>query len=177
MNTQGTVILSSSGEGAGPLINMFGATEASPEPGTAFFADNQAAGFTHFVEWQTLNDVTVGSINLFAHGDGSPREGFREFSEFRLFWFNPGTNSFNLLTTITPSSNPNMEHEFSATFGQVTTDRFRAEFDQFASGAGPAPRVLELDAFAIPEPSTAAYVALCGGLFATIRYRRRSRVT
>src|SRR5207247_1374126 len=84
---QGTIITASSGQGAGTLEDMFGATLASPEPGTAFFLDNQPAGFVHFVEWQTPAPVLVTNFNLISYHTAT-NDLARAFSQFNLYGFN-----------------------------------------------------------------------------------------
>lgn len=68
---------------------------------------------------------------------------------------NPTTHALDLVDTFSPEATDYYE-TFSRTFAAVTGDRFRAEFIQTASadnGYVQGPRILELDAVAVPEPS------------------------
>src|SRR4051812_6286569 len=66
--SQGTVITADSGAIPGYSIqSMFGGFSLID---WAYFSDAQPPGFVHFVEWETLGDVTVGRIQLYALGDG-----------------------------------------------------------------------------------------------------------
>ncbi len=70
---------------------MFGAVH----PGTAeayneLFPDGKAAGYTHWIEWQTLSEITLKSFNLVAGHDCDSKYSKgtilkRGFSEFELF--------------------------------------------------------------------------------------------
>jgi hypothetical protein len=112
--------------------------------GPLVFADGQAAGFKHFIEWQTPGTVEITGARLFATDDG-PASAARGFSELRLFGRLGATDPFILLATFRPASNPyfgglNAEVEVASFIGT----QFRAEFDAAVAGSGP--RLTELDA-------------------------------
>ncbi len=142
---QGSLILDSSGQGPGDLRNIFGGNFSSPEPGRAFFRDDRAAGFTHFVEWQSASEIILNGYHLLAADDPN---GNRGFTVFRLFVFDSDLDSFQLVSTLTPASNPypNNVVNVSRTFSPVVAQVFRAEFDQFAPAPFSGPRIIELDA-------------------------------
>ena len=155
--SRGAVITSSTGFLSGSDTegeNIFGGTFSTPEEGTAFFRDDQAAGFVHAVEWETTGDLTVGSFVLTAAHDGNSLS--RSFNLFRLLGFNTTSNEFDLLYEFEPS----IPYGGGATLNNlmacanlpvVTTNRFRAEFVQHHGGGFPGPRVYELDAFSTPK--------------------------
>jgi hypothetical protein len=62
--------------------NMFSGSHGSPDRAT-IFEDGQRAGFEHWVEWKTRNEVTLKSVGLFAAHD--PNRLRRSFSAFKLF--------------------------------------------------------------------------------------------
>lgn len=148
------------------LPNMFGSDIAvvSPfsglpwpgESGAAFFAEDQPAGFVHWIEWSTPAEVQLMGYNLAANASNfGGYDGTRGFSEFRLYIRNETTLGYDLVDSFSPST-PNYYETFSRTFAPVAGREFRAEFVQYApaeSGA-PGPRIRELDAIAVPEPST-----------------------
>ena len=172
---QGASVLSSSGEGASSLANMFGGTFSSPESGIAFFRDDRAAGFTHFVEWQSAEVITLTGYHLSAYDDNAINEGDRGFTAFRLFAFDTGISSFQLVDTFIPASNPYPGNtiDIARTLAPVTAQIFRAEFDQFAAGSFPGPRVRELDAIITTVPVPAAVWLFASGLIGLVGIRRR----
>jgi hypothetical protein len=127
---------------------------SSPEAGTAFFRDDQPAGFVHTVDWETTGDVTVASFVLNAAHDHNSLN--RSFDLFRLLGFNTSSSEFDLLYEFNPSipygGGPTLNNlTVCANVPPVTTNRFRAEFVQHQSGGFPGPRVYELDAFTTPK--------------------------
>ncbi len=183
--SQGTVVTSSSGVLAGSNArDMFGASSGGVESGNTLFADFRSQGFTHFVEWQTPEPITLRSFVLFAaHDGGIPSFVFRGFTEFRLKAFNDSTSAFDiLLATFNPSSPYDPPTGALLTLGMnvppTTTSRFRAEFDQAATPSNRAgPRILELDGYStvIPEPTTLAMTLLGLGMLAAASVRSRIR--
>jgi hypothetical protein len=175
---QGATLLSSSGASLGDLRNMFGGMFSSPEPGTAFFRDDQAAGFTHFVEWQSAGTILLTGYNLVAQDDSCCSVGDRGFTQFRLYAFDEGTMSFDLVDTFTPASNPYPGNTVDVTrgFAGVVAQRFRGEFDQFAPNQFPGPRIIELDAIAqavsVPGPAAAGLLAAAAAI-GVVRRRLR----
>jgi len=155
------------------------------------FKDFLPGGTVHSLEWQTAAPVTIRSFALFAKHDGPPNGSLdRAFTEFRLFAFDPITNSFdNLLYDFSPNipysgtpTPPGAILELSgnnlslaASVTATTAQRFRAEFVQTSSQL--APRIIELDGFATPVPEPAAgWLALLAVLGVAIA-RRRLTVT
>jgi len=152
---QGASIISSSGVGSGALENMFGGNAPqypSAEFGTAFFQDTQGTGFTHFVEWQSAAPITLTGYRLQAIDEPGVVccfPGGRGFTAFRLFAFDVGTGSFQLVDTYVPASNPYPDNRVDTTRTlsvPVVAQIFRAEFDQYLGGSFAGPRILELDA-------------------------------
>ncbi len=152
---QGASIISSSGVGSGALENMFGGNAPqypSAEFGRAFFQDNQGSGFTHFVEWQSAAPITLTGYRLQAIDEPGVVccfPGGRGFTAFRLFAFDAGTGSFQLVDTYVPASNPYPDNRVDTTRTlsvPVVAQIFRAEFDQYLGGSFAGPRILELDA-------------------------------
>lgn len=191
-SSNGTIIINSSGQSFdglgnpnGNLLNMFGTNLNVPltgELGTAFFRDDQPAGFTHFVEWRTTAPVLVDGFNLYTVDDADMASGDRGFTEFRLFYLD-ASSSFVRIASFRPPANPYPNHVINRTqrFTQIVAQTFRAEFDQFSSRAthDPGVRVIELDALTptastIPEPTSMSIFAVLslGGLTLS----RRSRV-
>jgi hypothetical protein len=147
------------------------------EAGAAFFAEDLPSGTIHWLEWTTPSPVTVVGYNLFANSDNNPSyPGARGFSNFRLLVQNPTTLSYDLVDSFATGS---LDYDlvFSRNFAPVTGDHFRAEFTQTASadnGYVQGPRVRELDAIAVPEPTTT--VAVTGLMLACVAaYRRYPR--
>jgi hypothetical protein len=173
--SQGAVLVASSGAGACDLRNMFGGQFTCVEPGVVFFRDDQPAGFTHFVEWDSASVISISGYQLVAADDSCCTAGDRGFTEFRLFVFDPISTSFQLVDTFNPASNPYPGNlvDVTRSFASVSAQRFRAEFDQFASGGFPGPRIVELDAVVAPEPSSGLMCAL--GASALGLFRRSSR--
>jgi hypothetical protein len=162
-----------------PVVNPFNGQPWPGEAGMGFFAEDQPIAFVHWMEWTTPSPVTVVGYNLFANSDNNPTyPGARAFSTFRLFSQNPTTHAYDLIDVFSPTT-LDYSAVFSRTFGPVTGDRFRAEFVQTASennGYVQGPRIQELDAIAVPEPTDAAMViaaALVGGALVS-RVRRNS---
>jgi hypothetical protein len=79
---QGNAITASTAQGAGDLRNMFGGIYASAEAGTAFFSDQQSAGFVHFVEFERPTAIDLTGYRLVLGDDTgraiavSPPSGF-----------------------------------------------------------------------------------------------------
>jgi hypothetical protein len=147
--------------------DMFGGLfgDYLPETGDVVFAENQPAGFVHFVEWSTLAPVTIGSFNLHARADGDPTYQ-REIGRFRLLAKSAGSSTFDLvLFDVTPSRphtylDPSTHLFIHGDLSPITAQSFRAEFFDVGGTPFGGPRVIELDAFAVPEPSVVALVAV-----------------
>ncbi|HEY9175459.1 MAG TPA: hypothetical protein VI136_24505 [Verrucomicrobiae bacterium] len=178
--SQGTVVVNRSGghwlaEGGGmDPRNMFGGQYGSYVEGVFgnwVFADGMSPGFLHFVEWRTATPVTLNFFNLYAAGDGEPNPiGKREFASFTLKAKSEGSSTYDLtLFSFTPTHWYTFVNSadyllVSAEIAPITAQDFRAEFENLAGVLEAGPRVMELDAFLIPEPSASGLIAV--GLFA-----------
>lgn len=149
---RGTVVTASSGAGAGPLENMFGAQLFSVEPGNALFSDGRPAGATHFVEWRTARPIRLRAFHLQAMDDGGL--GARGVRLFTLLARDSFTGEWLPLHRSAPLSNPYpADPSTGASVFDLTADvtptvasEFRAEFVQ-APNTLLAPRIVELDGF------------------------------
>jgi len=147
---QGSAIATSSGFGAGVGENMFGAEGSSAEPGTAFFADGNPAGFTAFVEWTTPEPMTIRSFLLWAAHDGNTQQ--RSFTDFRLYAV-ADDDTTTLLHEFTPElpygggEDGNVLRLCDDIVSPVESARYRAEFDQNGGFTFPGTRVFELDGY------------------------------
>jgi hypothetical protein len=148
-----------------PLISsesdpgIFGGDDTGTTPVTTIFADGQAAGFVHFVEWRTPTAVSIDHIKLYAAGDGAVYSNGREFGRFTLKVKSPGSAVFDTTVTNFIPTHPytSLGEKFlvlDATFAAVTAREFRAEFEQInlRSDGWNAPRVIELDGFGAVSP-------------------------
>ena len=175
---------------------MFGGYNTSYiEPSNTIFADYQAAGTTHWIEWQSLNAMTLRSFNLVASHDGAGNINKRGFTEFRLFArSNPGDSWTSVYTYATDPDNDSnygggttYTNTWALELGvdlssAITAQYFRAEFDQAGSPSNASgPRILELDGYdtfldgttPVPEPAT---MLLFGtGLAGLAGFRTRKR--
>jgi uncharacterized repeat protein (TIGR01451 family) len=161
--SQGATVTTSSGmHGASSITNMFGGS-GGVEPLNTIFRDDQAAGFTHFVEWSAASPIALTGYRLFTYDDGAANVGDRGFTSFRLYGRTSPTAPYQLLDQYIPSSNPSPTP--SVTIGverlitSFTGQDFRAEFVQYANNSFPGVRVVELDAIATAAP-VAADIAL-----------------
>ncbi|MCL4179684.1 MAG: hypothetical protein KJ072_18290 [Verrucomicrobia bacterium] len=153
--SNGTAVTLASSVTAGfDTRDIFGGVYSGPAPGQCVFADGQAPGFVHFLEWRTAVPVEVGKMVLHASGDGIPFENQREFARFVLKAKLPGASAFEqVLIDYTPTHpysflEPTAGLVLSNTIAPVTAQDFRAEFTQFDTGSGfDGPRIKELDAF------------------------------
>jgi hypothetical protein len=133
------------------IYGMFGGFTQFPESDWTYFADNQATGTVHSVEWTTANPVTVRSLRLFAHGDSFLNNG-REFDKLTLKAKSPGSPTFNVVVATFTPGHPytflDNELILDTEVTPVTAGAFRAEFLQYTAGFGfDGPRIVELDAF------------------------------
>lgn len=154
----------------------------------AYFPGGKPQGFTHFIEFQTLNPVTIRSFSLYAGDDRSSGNALRRaFSNFALYGWNGSsyTQLFNQPVTL-----PYVNQQavvgalvFWEDIPEFTSNKWRAEFTQPAAYQGTlyGPRVIELDGYANainppPPPSSvplpaAALMAIPGA--ALVGYIRR----
>lgn len=152
--SQGTVVTGHSGvHSATQITDMFGTAnnQTSEDRTAAVFQDGEQAGFTHFVEWQTAEAVTIRSFNLIARHDGAGSGNRRAFNEFRLYGYDPDQEQFVLLHTLSlsvPYGDGSLGNEFfqwTNLDNEFSGDRFRAEFDQAGDMLNDGPRIVELD--------------------------------
>ena len=154
------------------IEDMFGGT------GNTIFADVNADGFVHYVEWETPNSVTLQRFNLLAAHDGGTSN--RIFKEFNLF-YGDGLGSWTKIYNwslqegqTTYGGNPNNLLELEITINPVIAKYFKAEFDQ-AGIRGP--RIVELDGYGVtgaPVPVPGAVWLLGTGLISLAGIRRRN---
>lgn len=160
-----------------PVLSVVNGQPWPGEQGAGFFGEDNPAGFTHWLEWTTPAPVTIGGYNLFANSDENPSyPGARGFSSFRLLVENSTTHVYELVDTFSPGTT-DYYGTFSRSFAPVTGDRFRAEFIQTATpdnGYVQGPRIRELDAVAVPEPSSIIGLAACAlACFSVLKSRCR----
>jgi hypothetical protein len=139
----GSMVTSSAAVAAGSTAdNAFDGTGAE-----LVFADGAAAGFTHFVEWQTPGTVVIDGARLFAADGGIVGRGF---SQVRFYGRLSGADPFTLLATYEVPDNPYFGGEVRAALvvENFVGTQFRAEFEAAVAGVGP--RVTELDAVGEP---------------------------
>jgi hypothetical protein len=135
--------------------DMFGANK-SREQGSTIFGDGRPEGFTHFVEWQTPDPVTITSFALSAAGDGPALVNEREMAKFILKVKLHAADSFVTIYTYTPTHpytfvGPDVTL-ISTSIPAVDAQYFRAEFIQWNAGRGfDGPRITELEGFG-PSP-------------------------
>lgn len=159
---QGTTVLSHSGTGHGDITNMIGNGLSDPEYGEAGFAlfrDFQPAGTTHWVEWQTASTILLTGYVLNLADDEIDSSGNRGISDFRLYGRLGNAEPWVLLDTFAPSSHPYGILEHTGSFAAVELNEFRAEFVQYSDSIASGPRIAELDAITVPEPSTPVLAA------------------
>lgn len=148
-----------------------------PESGDVVFTDGMPAGFIHFVEWKTLTSVTLGSFKLYAAEDNPPIQ--RHINRFRLLAKSEGSPTFDLTlydsTPQTPYDYVNAAQFLliDATIPAVTAQEFRAEFYDRGGTPFGGPRVIELDAFAVPEPTVVTLLSF--GALAWWLSKRKTR--
>ncbi len=160
---EGNNITTATAQGTGDLRNMFGGNYSSPEAGVAFFSDGQAAGYVHAVEFERPTSISLAGYKLKVGDDSGT--GNRGISEFRLYYWNTTTNTFQLLDTYVPPAHPYAGTapgainilEVTRNVTAVAASKFRAEFVQWASGSVGGPRVYELDAILSAAPAVNPY--------------------
>lgn len=174
--SQGATVLNHSGT-YGEISNMFGNNLSVPhsgEQGFTLFQDWQPQGTVHWVEWQTLTTIPLTGYVLNLFGDETQFVGNRGISEFRLFGRLSESDAWQLLDTFIPPVQPYQGHfEHTGSFPEIELSQFRAEFVQLSNLPIGGPRVVELDAIVVPEPSS-LLMAIGSSLF-FIRRRKPSK--
>lgn len=128
---------------------MFGATNVSPELNTTIFADNQADGTVHAIEWETASSFYLGGFGLAAMHD-SPANTQRSFRYFKLQARLPG-GSFQTVFEADqefPYAPGGRDLDRCVKVRPLRAQQFRAEFTQNGPAGFSGPRVIELDALA-----------------------------
>lgn len=155
--SQGNAIIASTAQGAGDLRNMIGGSFSSAEAGIAIYSDAQSAGYVHAVEFQRPTTIQLTGYRLVIGDDAV--SGSRGISEFRLYYFNTSTNSYQLLDTYAPASHPYGSAtsvlnilDVTRNVTPVLASKYRAEFVQSANPPYGGPRVIELDAISSAGP-------------------------
>lgn len=159
--SQGSIVTATSGMIPGYFAeSAFGGSSSLSD--WAYFADGQPAGFTHFVEWETPIEVTLGQVRLFAFGDGFLNNG-REFDQFILKAKSPDSLAYDVtILTYIPTHpytfvNPNTRLVIDEIVTPVVSKSFRAEFVQYTAGFNfDGPRIVELDGLPVPPPQITA---------------------
>jgi len=163
------------GEGISDARDMFGGEYSYlAEPGRTLFADGQPQGTIHWIRWLTSGPITFNHISLLAGGDFRPSNGrpydpvWRSITHFAL---KRGSGQLIYETDITQPNDGWVELSVTLpTF--ITEQEFRAEFTQGWGQFPSGPRIVELDAVHLPEPST---VTLFGLGIAALIWTRRSK--
>jgi hypothetical protein len=159
--SRGATVLRHSGTGNGEITNMFGTSLSHPlEAGNTLFQDFQSQGFVHWLEWQSANPIHLIGYVLNMADDETVMAGNRGISEFRLYGRLLETDSWTLLDTFSPSVHPYGVLEHTTYFPEQELQQFRAEFVQYSNEISGGPRIVELDALVIPEPSALPLIAL-----------------
>ncbi|MCC6123380.1 MAG: PEP-CTERM sorting domain-containing protein [Pirellulales bacterium] len=193
---QGTVVTGYSGLSGIPVVNdirtLFGYLSVGDE---IHFGDNLFAGSIHWVEWRTIQPITLRSFTLIAAHDGPPRDakarGFSKFTLFaedstgglgkkvyELFPSNPYGNTPAPANGIVETNATNNELRLAVNVEPTTSQRFRAEFVQWSNaynGHASGPRVRELDGFSnvIPEPSALVILGMGAIGIVALVWRKR----
>jgi hypothetical protein len=156
--SQGNTVINNTPVHSGFNINdIFGYQGGSTEPGNLVFEDGYGAGTLHKVSWQTPNPVTLMGCNLFGSHDGPGNGSIRSFTNFLL----EASNDYSTWQTLVnfdsgsafpwnDGGNAGYLARFLPFSAPITAQYFRASFTQDDQPYGP--RVVELDAVAVPLP-------------------------
>ena len=161
--SQGAVITADSGImfGAGSYAGLLGENgQNNADQATwTYFNDGADFDFVHFVEWETLTEVTIGNVRVFAFGDEMFNNG-REFETFTLKAKSPGSDIYDITVVDYTATHPfSYVDPFNylvvdAVVTPVTARQFRAEFTQYTAGFGwDGPRIVEIDGLPTPRPT------------------------
>jgi hypothetical protein len=184
--SQGASVLSSS-----PMIACCGGSQPQNSFGGSFgvetphtlFADGPPPESIDFINFQAANVIDLSGYNAVLADDsddpanpGNPNRGSSSFS-----LFSSPDSSFTTLNLISTTALPSSYSSnygtnailISDTFAPVRAQFFRIEITRTTAGG---PRIREIDGVgevAVPEPASAAFVALTAGL-AWVRRRART---
>lgn len=150
---QGASVTAHSGLRSSAPDGMFGAQDISPETDSTLFADGVPEGTVHSIEWETADPVLLAGFGIFAMHDplDNPIRAFRHLvlqaraeadAPFQTLYAQPvlvpyGANSRELVECV--NLRPGRWRQF------------RAEFTQGGAAGFSGPRVMELDAIALPD--------------------------
>jgi len=174
--SQGASVTSDSGT-KNSAANMFGAA-IGIEAGNTLWSDTHPAGFVHWVEWQTPNDVTIRRFNLVASHEAPYTR--RSCDHFALFAWSSGgwVQIYDQDVPIPYGGGPNYTGITLLELNEpvdnvVAAQKFRAEFTQHGNvPAAKGPRIIELDGSLVPEPMSLGLLAV--GALGVVRCRRRA---
>lgn len=158
--SRGTIVITNSPVyGETDARDILGGLFGSSYPGQCIFLDNQSPpGGVYYIEWQTVSEVTIGGLALYAEGDGSGSNNQREFSEFVLkAKSSPSSPDYDLVLFdyVVPSHpydyvDPTNKLVLLSSITPVTSSFFRAEFVEHSTGGNfDAPRIWEIDGYPV----------------------------
>src|SRR5690242_22285 len=67
--SRGTTITANSPSGGPPIAGIIGFATGAQLAQDSYFADGKPVGFAHFIEFKTVNPVTVRSLNVWGGDD------------------------------------------------------------------------------------------------------------
>lgn len=148
----GAEVTSTTGLRSSVPDGMFGASGVSPEPTSTLFADSLPDGTEHRIEWRTEAPVRLAGFGLSALHDTLPDEP-RAFRRFRLEARDAGGGYATLYDQpiVVPYGPATHELDRCVRLRRVSAQEFRATFTQDGPPGFSGPRVLELDADALPD--------------------------
>lgn len=147
---QGATVLGTSPLRSIAPDGIFGGDGNLPEPSSLLFADNEADGTVHAIEWRTVRPVQLESLGLHAFHD-QPTQTQRAFRHVRIEARLPGqpfTTIYDRDVTV-PYAPGGRELHHCARVRPGLYGEFRAEFTQDGPPTFSGPRIVELDGFGI----------------------------
>ncbi len=156
--------------------NLFGGTGGT-EGDTVVFADGEPVGSVDFIRFNTAAPIELSSYRLFLAGGypGNLEPGAKRcITQFTL-WYSPDA-TYDTLSLV---SLANVSAPYAAAYGSTiiaVEDSFQEVVGQYfevevvrASTYGP--RLIELDANVVPEPSIASFLIIAGLLIGYRKFR------